>query len=163
MTTTLAPTNPTVREFEATVEAVDGRDVWLSETYFYAASGGQPADRGTLDGVAVEHVADEDGAVHRLARRPAFEPGETVTGVIDDHFRTYCSRAHTASHLLYGAGRELLDELGYGGFGIGEEKIRVDFTTPTEIGDTTLVELERLANRAVWESRPVSWEEVPVA
>lgn len=163
VTTTLAPANPTVREFETTVEAVDGRDVWLSETYFYAASGGQPADRGTLGGTAVEHVADEDGVVHRLATRPAFEPGETVTGVIDDAFRTYCTRAHTASHLLYGAGRHLLDDLGYGGFGISEEKVRVDFTTPTEIDDETLVELERLANRAVWESRPVSWEAVPVA
>ena len=162
MTTTLAPANPEVREFEATVEAVDGRDVWLSETYFYPASGGQPADRGTLGGTPVEHVADEDGVVHKLAAQPTFESGETVVGVIDDAFRTYCTRAHTASHVLYGAGRQLLDELGYGGFDIGEEKVRVDFTTPTEIDDETLVELERLANRAVWESRPVSWETVPV-
>jgi alanyl-tRNA synthetase len=162
VTATLAPANPTVREFEATVEGVDGRDVWLSETYFYPASGGQPADRGTLGGTAVEHVADEDGVVHRLAAEPGVAPGETVVGVIDDAFRTYCTRAHTASHVLYGAGRQLLDELGYGGFDIGEEKVRVDFTTPTEIDDETLVELERLANRAVWESRAVSWETVPV-
>ncbi|MEZ3144687.1 DHHA1 domain-containing protein [Halobaculum sp. MBLA0143] len=163
MTASLAPADPTVREFDAVVAAVDGRDVWLEETYFYAESGGQPADRGTLDGVVVDTVATtDDGVVHRLADPPSFEPGDTVVAVVDDDFRTYCSRAHTASHVLYGAGRHLLDDLGYGGFGIGEEKVRVDFTTTTEIDDETLVELERLANRAVWDSRPVSWREVPV-
>jgi alanyl-tRNA synthetase len=85
-----------------------------------------------------------------------------VTGVVDDEFRTYCMRAHTASHLLYGAGRRLLDDLGYGGFDISEGKVRVDFATSTDVDDGTLVELERLTNRAVWESRAVSWEEVPV-
>jgi alanyl-tRNA synthetase len=70
-------------------------------------------------------------------------------------------RAHTASHVLYGAGRRLLEGLGYGGFGITPEKVRVDFTTSTEIDDGTLLELERLVNRVVWESRPVSWEALP--
>lgn len=164
MTASLAPADPTVREFDAVVDAVDGRDVWLEETYFYPASGGQPADRGSLDGVVVDHVdATDDGVVHRLAEQPSFAAGETVAGVVDDEFRTYCTRAHTASHVLYGAGRHLLDDLGYGGFDIGERKVRVDFTTTTEIDDETLVELERLANRAVWDSRSVSWETVPVA
>jgi alanyl-tRNA synthetase len=71
-------------------------------------------------------------------------------------------RAHTASHVLYGAGRLLLDDLGYAGFDIGGEKVRIDFETTTEVDDDTLAELERLVNRAVWESRPVTWEEIPV-
>ena len=163
MSGTLAPANPDVREFAATVERVDGTEVVLEETYFYAEAGGQPADRGTLGGVAVTDVqARSDAVVHELAESPDFAAGEEVTGVVDDDFRTYCMRAHTASHLLYGAGRHLLDELGYGGFGISEEKVRVDFTTSTDIDDETLVELERLVNRAVWESRDVSWEELPV-
>ena len=161
---TRAPSEPEVREFTAEVVGVDGRAVTLSETYFYAESGGQPADRGTVDGVRVVDVQTVDGAVrHTLAEDPSFEVGETVTGVVDDDFRTYCMRAHTASHVLYGAGRRLLDDLGYGGFDISESKVRVDFTTPTDIDDEVLVELERRTNRAVWESRDVSWEEVPTA
>jgi len=160
---TLAPAEPEVRAFETDVARVDDRDVVLAETYFYAESGGQPADRGTVDGVAVVDVQKRDGdVVHTLAEPPAFEAGETVRGVVDDDFRTYCMRAHTASHALYGAGRRLLDDLGYGGFNIDERKVRVDFTTSTDIDDGTLLELERLTNRAVWDSRDVSWEQVPV-
>jgi alanyl-tRNA synthetase len=70
-------------------------------------------------------------------------------------------RAHTASHVLYGAGRRLFEDLGYGGFGITPEKVRVDLSTPTSVDDEALVDLERLVNRAVWESRPVSWEQLP--
>jgi len=167
----LAPAEPYQWTFETTVDAVDGADVWLSETYFYAEGGGQPADRGQLSDTEVVDVQYRDGAVvHRLAAEPAFEAGDTVEAAVDPAFRTYCMRAHTASHVLYGAGRQLLAELGYGGFDISapageypsaDGKVRVDFTTPTDIDDETLVELERLTNRAVWDSRPVSWETMP--
>jgi alanyl-tRNA synthetase len=163
MTQSLAPAEPDVREFETTVTAVDGRDVVLDSTYFYAESGGQPADRGTLAGTAVSDVQHRDGdVVHTLDSAPDLAAGDTVVGVVDDTFRTYCMRAHTASHALYGAGREYLDDLGYGGFNIDEEKVRVDFETSTDVDDGTLVDLERLVNRVVWDSLPVSWEEVPV-
>ncbi|WP_284031467.1 alanyl-tRNA editing protein [Halobaculum lipolyticum] len=157
---TLAAEHPEVRAFESTVESVDGRAVTLAETYFYPEGGGQPADRGTLGNTAVVDVrSGADGVVHTLAEEPAFAAGDTVGGVVDDDFRTYCMRAHTASHVLYGAGRRLLDDLGYGGFGIDEEKVRVDFATSTDVTDDVLVDLERLVNRAVWDSRDVSWEE----
>ncbi|WP_277553024.1 alanyl-tRNA editing protein [Halobaculum limi] len=163
MSDSLAPADPEVREFEATVESVDGRTVTLDETYFYPEGGGQPADRGQLgDATVVDVQSTPDAVVHTLESEPSFESGDTVTGVVDDDFRTYCMRAHTASHVLYGAGRRVLDDLGYGGFGITDEKVRVDFETSTDITDAVLVELERLVNRAVWDSHPVSWREVPV-
>ncbi len=160
--TSTAAANPEVRELEATVAAVDGTDVVLDETYFYPEGGGQPADRGTIDGVEVVDVQSRDGTViHVLATEPSFGPDDAVAGSIDPAFRTYCMRAHTASHVLYGAGRRLFDELGYGGFDIGEEKVRVDLRTPTAVDDQALVELERLTNRAVWDSLEVTWEELP--
>ncbi|WP_435154613.1 alanyl-tRNA editing protein [Haladaptatus sp. DFWS20] len=165
---TRAPAEPYRTSFETTVERRDGRDVVLSETFFYSESGGQPADKGVIGGFRVEDVQKRDGAVvHRLDAEsatdsnPDFEAGDAVVAHVDEEFRTYCMRAHTASHVLYGAGRRLLDDLGYGGFDISAEKIRVDFETSTDIDDALLVELERLTNRAVWDSLPVSWEEVP--
>jgi alanyl-tRNA synthetase len=164
----LASAKPYTRTFEASVASVDGTEVVLEETYFYAEGGGQPPDRGRLGDTQVLDVQSRDGAVvHHLSSDPGFEAGDTVEAAIDSAFRTYCMRAHTASHVLYGAGRHLLEDLGYGGFDIGapegedpsaDGKVRVDFTTPTDIDDETLVDLERLTNRAVWESRPVTWE-----
>jgi alanyl-tRNA synthetase len=163
MPNSLAAAEPDVRTFETTVTAVDGHEVSLDETYFYPEGGGQPADRGILAGHEVTDVRAEDGrVVHTLADEPDVDVGDDVSATVDDAFRAYCMRAHTASHALYGAGRRLLDDLGYGGFDIDHGKVRVDFATTTAIDDATLVELERLVNRTVWDSRAVSWEEVPV-
>ena len=158
-----AALRPDRTRFEATVESVDGSRVVLDRSFFYAQSGGQPADRGTIADARVEHVAHADGDhVHHLASDPAVAVGDTVSCVVDEEFRRYCMRAHTASHVMYGAGRRLFDDLGYGGFGIDEEKVRVDFTGAA-VDDETLVELERLANRAVWEGRDVSWQQLTTA
>ncbi len=181
--TSLAAAEPAVRTFTATVDEVDGRRVVLDETYFYPEGGGQPADRGTIEGIDVTDVQHAgDGVVHELSEVPECSAGETVEGVVDDAVRTYCMRAHTASHLLYGAGRRVLEDLGYGGFDISisppddgaesggdgesepaavEGKVRVDFATSTTVDDATLVDLERLTNRAVWEGYDVDWEQLP--
>ncbi|MFC4438678.1 MULTISPECIES: alanyl-tRNA editing protein [Natrialbaceae] len=159
-----AAAQPYTTRFETEVTAVDGRRVWLETSYFYAESGGQPADRGTIGDHEVVDVRPVDGdPVHVLAEEPSFAAGRSVLCSVDWSFRMYCMRAHTASHVLYGAGRRLLEDLGYGGFDIGAEKVRVDLETSTEIDDGTLVELEELVNRAVWESHQVSWEDVSVA
>ncbi len=157
-----AAAEPYVTEFETRVRAVDGTDVRLEETYFYAEGGGQPADAGTIGDVEVTDVQTRDGAVvHTLASAPDFEPGESVVGSIDEAFRTYCMRAHTASHLLYGAGRRLLEDHGYGGFDIGTEKCRIDFKT-SEPEAIDALSLERLLAEAVWDSRSVTWREMDI-
>jgi alanyl-tRNA synthetase len=167
-TRSLAPDDPARTAFDATV--TERRDdppaVVLAETYFYPEGGGQPADRGTVAGVDVTDVQSADGRVlHRLAEPLPADEGDTVTCAVDAGFRTYCRRAHTASHVLYGAGRRLFDELGYAGFGIRPPeddggKVRVDLRTPDGVDDDDLVALERLTNRAVWDSREVSWRRV---
>jgi alanyl-tRNA synthetase len=157
----LSAQEPYVRVFEATVRSVEGRTVRLDQTYFYPEGGGQPADRGTLDGIDVADVQKRDGdTIHTLATEPDFGAGETVTGRIDDEFRTYCMRAHTASHLMYGAGRKLFDDPGYGGFDIGSEKVRLDFETDRDPDDVNAITFERMVNEVVWESRDISWEEM---
>src|SRR6056297_3198315 len=162
MAASLAPADPYTTSFAADVTEVAGTDVTLSETYFYPAGGGQPADRGTVGGVRVEHVHEADGeVVHVLESEPEFGEGDEVQGEVDPEFRRYCRRAHTASHVLYGAGRRVLEDLGYGGFDISREKVRVDFETSTDIDDEVLADLERLTNRAVWDSHDVTWEEIP--
>ncbi len=158
---TLAASEPYVRSFDAVVQSVDGHEVVLDRTYFYAEGGGQPADRGALAGVDVVDVQKRDGkTVHTLAEEPTIEAGDSVEGAIDDSFRTYVMRAHTASHVVYGAGRTLFDVAGYGGFDIGEDRVRIDLDTSGATGDVDPITIERLANETVWESRPVEWYEM---
>jgi alanyl-tRNA synthetase len=161
MAESLAPDEPDTLAFEATVEA-GGSEVVLSETYFYPEGGGQPADRGTIAGRDVLDVQERHGdVVHVLDDE--LDTGLPVEATVDPDFRRYCRRAHTASHALYGAGRRLFDDIGYGGFGITDEKVRVDFATSSDVADETLVDLERLVNRCAWESRNVTWERLPKA
>lgn len=162
MSIVLAAADPSILSFSGTVTEIDGRDVELDQTYFYPEGGGQPADRGQIDGIPVADVQSTgDRIAHSLDSEPEFSIGDTIRAQIDPAFRAYCQRIHTASHVVYGAGRRLFDELGYGGFGIDEEKARIDFETPNPIETKELVELERLANWVVWEHREVSWEVLP--
>jgi len=160
------PTNrsaeePYVTAFDATVRSVDGRDVTLDETYFYAEGGGQPADSGTLGGHEVVDVRKRDGVtVHTLGDAPDFEVGETVAGDVDEDVRTYSMRAHTASHVVYGAGRKLFGDHGYGGFDIGTESVRLDFRTEADADEVDALSFQRLANEAVWDDRLVDWYEM---
>ncbi len=162
MSRQLAAAEPYTTRFETAVSGVDGRAVTLEQTYFYAESGGQPADTGTIGSIPVEDVKLVAGEhVHLLAREPTFSVGHRVMCAIDWTFRMYCMRAHTASHVLYGGARRLLEEPAYAGFDIGERTVRVDLETTTAVDDELLVELEALINTQVWESQPVSWTEIP--
>ena len=94
------------RSFDATVVSVDGDGrVALDATAFYATSGGQPHDTGTLawDGgsAAVTDVRGHDVVWHTLdGDTPA--AGAAVHGRLDWERRHALMRTHTALHVLCG-------------------------------------------------------------
>ncbi|MCG8348726.1 MAG: alanyl-tRNA editing protein [Chloroflexales bacterium] len=107
MTELLYQTDSYLREFDAQVTAVDGQRVALDRTTFYATSGGQPHDTGTLGdgsrGWRVSEVRREGEHVwHTVegAEMPAI--GTTLHGAIDWDRRYKLMRTHTALHLLCG-------------------------------------------------------------
>jgi alanyl-tRNA synthetase len=167
----LASSSPETLSFDTWVDS-GGTSVVLSETYFYPEGGGQPADRGHIGGTEVVDVQSRDGEIVHTLTEP-IKTDQEVSCQIDRNFRRYCTRAHTASHVLYGAGRRLFDDLGYAGFSIefdaardrktpdaAHEKVRLDLETSGDINDDTLVEMEQRVNQVVWEGREVSWSEV---
>ncbi|PCR89262.1 alanine--tRNA ligase-related protein [Natrinema ejinorense] len=164
MTGQRAAAEPYVTRFETEVTAIDGRQVWLERSHFYGAGGGQPADRGTIGDIAVTDVQLVDGeVVHVLAAEPSFRPDQRVLCSVDRSFRMYCTRAHTAGHVLVGAARRLLEDVTDAGLEIGSETVRVDLETTATLDDETLIELDERVNRVVWESRPVSWDDVSIS
>jgi misacylated tRNA(Ala) deacylase len=123
------------KDCEATVVALapDG-GVVLDRTVFYAASGGQPADRGMLSAkgasFAVANVVFTDPGKTEIAHvvapgAPAFAVGDTVTVAIDWPIRHARMRMHTALHLL----SAVLPYPVTGG-SIGEAESRLDFDIP---------------------------------
>ena len=141
--------------------------VVLDRTAFYPTSGGQPADRGTLDGTAVLDVVvrEEDGAiVHVLecALPGPSSPGKgdgagvgcEVEGALDWPRRFDHMQQHTGQHVLSAAFEQVLDADTVG-FHLGVEVSTVDLNVARlNLAAVTLV--EELANRVVWEDRPVS-------
>jgi misacylated tRNA(Ala) deacylase len=126
--------NAYLKSAEATVIAVDERGIFLDRTVFYATSGGQPGDTGTLlraDGsrIAIAGTVTgetKDEIVHKLAEgAPLPEVGETVTAEIDWPRRLRLMRMHAACHLLTVACPYPIT-----GAAVGEEESRVDFDIP---------------------------------
>jgi len=125
-----------LRTCEARVLAIaDGGGIVLDRTVFYAASGGQPGDSGTLTtpegatipiATAVYADAAKSQVVHvPAAVGPALSVGDRVTARIDWERRYAHMRMHTALHLLSAA-------LPYPvtGGSVGEKESRLDFDIP---------------------------------
>jgi misacylated tRNA(Ala) deacylase len=89
-----------LREFDATVVAVDGNAVALDRTAFYPGGGGQPADAGHLGTARVTKVfKDERGNVWHVVDDPAAIE-TAVQGTIDWDRRHLLMRTHMALHLV---------------------------------------------------------------
>jgi misacylated tRNA(Ala) deacylase len=107
MTELLYHTDSYLQEFDAQAVAVDGQRVALDRTAFYATSGGQPHDTGTLsDGSQTWHVTDvrREGAQiwHTLAGDQLPAAGARLSGRLDWPRRYKLMRTHPALHLLCG-------------------------------------------------------------
>ena len=91
-----------LREFTATVEAVDGERVALDRTAFYPTGGGQPHDTGHLGDAAVTNVRKEGQHVWHALEGEAPEVGDQVEGRLDWARRYELMRTHSALHVLCG-------------------------------------------------------------
>lgn len=91
-----------LREFDATVTAVDGERVALDRTVFYPTGGGQPHDTGVLAGLPVREVRKDGEGVWHTIEGGSIEVGEQVHGEIDWERRHSLMRTHTALHVLCG-------------------------------------------------------------
>jgi len=103
MTERLYYTDAYQTSFSATVQELsdDAQRVYLDRTAFYPTSGGQPHDLGTLGGVSVIDVIDEDARIAHLLSAPLARPvGTTVDGRIDAVRRFDLMQQHTGQHLL---------------------------------------------------------------
>ena len=106
MTELLYQTDSYLREFDATVMAVEGNAVALDRTAFYPSGGGQPNDVGALSVEGGERRVVKvrkcgDYVWHEVEGTPP-AVGTRAHGVIDWERRYQLMRTHTAMHILCG-------------------------------------------------------------
>ena len=148
-------TDPFLTTFTAKVLSCEagkgGYLVTLDRTAFYPEGGGQPADHGTLGGIAVTDVHEKDGVVIHTVEK-AVEIGENVTGSIDWARRFDHMQQHSGEHILSGIlCRDYhCDNVG---FHLGADTVTIDYNTDISWEEALAAEYQ--ANQVIWADAPV--------
>ena len=146
--------DPYLLEFEANVVArreVQGKPaVVLDETAFYAESGGQPWDTGTLDAVQVVAVLEQGDEIVHVLSAPL--SADRVRGRVDGDRRRDHRQQHHGQHLLSRAFVEL-HSARTTSFHLGSEVSTIDLDRL--VGDEQIAAAVARTNEVVWAARPV--------
>jgi alanyl-tRNA synthetase len=156
-------------EFESKVHVLgviggaDDLSIVLDRTPFYAESGGQVGDTGTIrTDTGVATVLDTVYAVPGLHRHKVrLDEGEITEGqeavaAIDVERRNAIRRNHTATHLLHWALREVLGEhVKQQGSLVDADRLRFDFSHYDAVTPDELARIEDLANHEILDNAPV--------
>ena len=154
--------NPYQREMTAKVlecrEGKHGYEIVLDRSCFYPEGGGQPGDRGTLNGIEVTDTHEKDGLVLHYTKEP-LEVGAEVRGVIDWNRRFDLTQQHSGEHMVSGVVHRIY---GYDnvGFHMGADMVTIDFSGILTLEQ--LLEVEREVNGRIWLDSPVKcWYPTP--
>ena len=129
----------------------------LDTTPFYAESGGQVADQGTLQqGQRTWSVLDVrregDLIIHVCDGSEKPEP-EPVIARIDVDKRKATTRNHTGTHMLHAALKQIIGQhVNQAGSIVHPDYLRFDFTHSERLSSDQVEEIERLVNRKIREN-----------
>jgi len=140
------------------------------ESPFYAESGGQVADTGTIENLSrsgqaeVLNVKKNNKGVflHQVRiTEGAFEAGNQCHLVVDAVRRKRIARNHTATHLLHAALRQVLGEhVTQAGSYVSDEELRFDFSHFERMSADEIARVEDLAISAVLADHPITTREL---
>lgn len=144
-----------INEFTATVlecrEEQNGYGILLDQSAFYPEGGGQPSDRGQIDGTEVVDVKEKCGELIHFTKEPV-EKGRKVSGNIDWKRRFDLMQQHSGEHMVSGL---IHEKYGYDnvGFHMGSDIVTIDFNGPLTMEE--LLVIEQKVNQKVWENTNV--------
>jgi alanyl-tRNA synthetase len=138
-------------------------EIILAETSLYAESGGQEADAGTIIGNGFElEVLDVQRPVKGLTvhtvqvTRGEVSVGAPATTIVDPGYRRGATQAHSATHLIHAALRQVLgSEAHQAGSYNKAGFMRLDFSWNQALSPETKSEIEEIANQKVRENLEV--------
>lgn len=128
--------DPYLTQLEARVVSVSDNIITLDRTIFYAFSGGQESDRGSIGGYPVLTACKQAGdIIYTLAPGHQLNPGDGVLVEIDWPRRYRLMRLHFACELVLELVYRALPGIEKIGAHIAEEKARIDFMYDQSLGD----------------------------
>lgn len=152
----------------------DTVEVILAETTLYAESGGQSADHGQIVGTGASSgseltVRDVQKPVKGLVSHSAevvrgtIAVDDTVQTVVDAEYRRGASQAHSATHLVHAALREVLGPSAHQAGSFNKAGyLRLDFSWSNPLSHETRTEIEEVANAAIAQNYEVVTRELPI-
>jgi alanyl-tRNA synthetase len=137
--------------------------VVLNQTPFYAESGGQVGDTGTMTAADVRtRVANTqkklgDLFVHEaVVEQGTLKVGHSLELAVDHARRSAVRANHSATHLLHEALRRVLgDHVAQKGSLVAPDRLRFDFSHPTPVNDDEVKQVEDIANAVLLQNEPV--------
>jgi alanyl-tRNA synthetase len=154
-------------------EAKAGEEVQviLDVTPFYAESGGQVADKGTLEAeglrVVIKDVQKAPNGQHlhkAVIEAGTLKTNQNVNAVISETIRVNVIKNHTATHLLHQALKDVIGQhVNQAGSLVGPERLRFDFSHFGQITSEELARIETLVNEKIWQNIQVQIDLKPIA
>lgn len=148
--------NPYQTELQTKVSSVNGNKVTLEETIFFAFSGGQESDHGSIGGYEVLEAKKVGKEIfYILPDSHTLKAGDTVDVVIDEETRLNLMKLHFAAELVLVI---VTDNYGHPektGAHISPDKARVDFVWEGSIAPI-LPEVSARLNQIIEENRPIT-------
>jgi alanyl-tRNA synthetase len=151
-------------------EAAEGQDIEIvtENTPFYAESGGQVGDTGTIagknfEGQVLDTVKDPTGLIIHKARviSGSVGKGDAVSLKVNGAKRDATALNHTATHILHAVLRQVLgDHVKQAGSLVASDRLRFDFTHFSLIDGNILETIENLVNRRIRENIPTDIAEM---
>lgn len=157
---------------EAVEEAEAGSEIQivLDRTPFYAESGGQIGDRGTISGygsiVSIHDVKKESDFFLHFGRieRGSLRVGDSVNAQIDRSCRRRVQANHSATHLLQAALKKIVeDSISQAGSLVAFDRLRFDFNCPRALTTEEIQQVEELVNTWIAEAHAGVVEVLPLA
>ena len=140
-----------------------GKEVFqlvLDRTPFYAESGGQTGDTGTLASaneiLQVTDTRKENNLIVHIVENLPENPLSVFRATVDTERRTATANNHSATHLLHYALRQVLGtHVEQKGSFVGPEYLRFDFSHFQKLTDDEILAVEKMANMLVRQNAPL--------